>query len=443
MLIEFRTKNYKSFNEELIFSMVPAPKQKGLDYSILIEKIGSKVYKALCSSVIYGPNASGKTNLIGAMEVLKSIVLRGNVKNANEYLSPNIALSKLELIPNAKNKNNKPTMFFINFFENNILFEFKLIIDLGGFLDKNYKRKIIYEHLSVNEKVVFSRNKNELQFGELSFVEKFGILGFDENKSSVISLAKENLQEEELFLTSGFKVMFSSIIVNMITSWFKNKFIIVYRADMLETHKDITKPKKNMIYKDDFNEAARIFGSSFSDVGYIVEDEEAEPTRVSIVGNRAILTDLFESYGTIRFMNMFPLLVSALKNGGTLVIDEFDASIHPMALMNIVNIFHNDEVNVNKAQLIFNTHNPIFLNRNLFRRDEIKFVERDDFTHNSTLYSLSDFGTSGKSGARKQSDYMKNYFISQYGAIKEVDFTPIFEKILKEAESTSYEKEEE
>jgi hypothetical protein len=98
---------------------------------------------------------------------------------------------------------------------------------------------------------------------------------------------------------------------------------------------------------------------------------------------------------------------------------------------------------VNKAQLIFNTHNPIFLNRNLFRRDEIKFVERDELTDNSTLYSLSDFGTSGKSGARKQSDYMKNYFISQYGAIKEVDFTPLFEKILKEAESKSYEKEDE
>ena len=118
-----------------------------------------------------------------------------------------------------------------------------------------------------------------------------------------------------------------------------------------------------------------------------------------------------------------------MQNGGTLIVDEFDASIHPIALMNIINIFHNDDINIHHAQLIFNTHNPIFLNSNLFRRDEIKFVERDDENHFSTLYALSDFGTSGDKGVRKHEDYMKNYFINQYGAVKDIDFTSVFEKI--------------
>jgi hypothetical protein len=100
-----------------------------------------------------------------------------------------------------------------------------------------------------------------------------------------------------------------------------------------------------------------------------------------------------------------------------------------MALMSIINIFHNDDINTKNAQLIFNTHNPIFLNSNLFRRDEIKFVERDDATHYSILYSLSDFGTSGEKGVRRHEDYMKNYFISRYGAIKDIDFTSIFENL--------------
>jgi len=73
MLLEFKTKNYKSFKNELVFSMTPAPKQKGLDFSILNEKIGSKAYKGLCTAVIYGANASGKTNIIGAMEVFKHV----------------------------------------------------------------------------------------------------------------------------------------------------------------------------------------------------------------------------------------------------------------------------------------------------------------------------------------------------------------------------------
>jgi hypothetical protein len=57
-------------------------------------------------------------------------------------------------------------------------------------------------------------------------------------------------------------------------------------------------------------------------------------------------------------------------------------------------------------------------------------VERDDDTHESILYALSDFGTSGERGVRKHEDYMKNYFISQYGAIKDVDFSPLFEEFV-------------
>ena len=76
--------------------------------------------------------------------------------------------------------------------------------------------------------------------------------------------------------------------------------------------------------------------------------------------------------------------------------------------MNIINIFHNDEINIHHAQLIFNTHNPIFLDASLFRRDEIKFVERDEKTNQSVQYSLSDFRTAD--GIRKGEDYMSNYF---------------------------------
>ena len=63
MLLEFSIKNYKSFKDKMTFSMLAAPKQKGLDYSVITKKIGSKTYKVLSSAIIYGPNASGKTNL--------------------------------------------------------------------------------------------------------------------------------------------------------------------------------------------------------------------------------------------------------------------------------------------------------------------------------------------------------------------------------------------
>ena len=115
MLLEFKAKNYKSFKDEMVFSMIPAPKQKGLDYSILNNKIGAKAYKGLCSAVIYGPNASGKTNIIGAMEVFKTIILRGNIRNNGNRNIPNAAVNALELIPNNTNTEKNPVDFSITY----------------------------------------------------------------------------------------------------------------------------------------------------------------------------------------------------------------------------------------------------------------------------------------------------------------------------------------
>lgn len=173
-------------------------------------------------------------------------------------------------------------------------------------------------------------------------------------------------------------------------------------------------------------------------MGYVIDEDDDDAKLVSIFKDKkdkkgaVMAAELFESYGTIRFVNMFLLVIRAILTGGTLVVDEFDAYIHTMALMSIINIFHNDDINIKHAQLIFNTHNPIFLNSNLFRRDEIKFVERDEDYQSSVVYALSDFGTTGEKGVRKHEDYMKNYFVSQYGAIKNIDFTPIFEELISE-----------
>lgn len=433
MLLEFKAKNYKSFKDEMVFSMTPAPKQKGLDYSILNNKIGAKAYKGLCSAVIYGPNASGKTNIIGAMEVFKTIILRGNIRNNGNRNMPNAAANALELIPNNTNTEKEPVDFAITFIDSDILFEYQLSFDIGNFLEYDYERKILSESLSVNKKMVFSRNST-LKFGDFKVINDYLINEFEDNAVGATTLAKNNLNDEELFLMSGFKAMFSAKLVSIITNWLEDKFMVIYRGDILHLVKKFSEPKKQTVYiEKTVNEAARMFGINSNAIGYIVPEDDTETKLCSIFddknANTLIDAEVFESYGTIRFVNMFPLVIYALLNGGTLVIDEFDASIHPMALMSIINIFHNDDINTKNAQLIFNTHNPIFLNSNLFRRDEIKFVERDDATHCSILYSLSDFGTSGEKGVRKHEDYMKNYFISRYGAIKDIDFTSIFENL--------------
>lgn len=433
MLLEFRAKNYKSFKKELVFSMIPAPKQKGLDYSILTEKVGKKSYKALSSAVIYGPNASGKTNIIEAMDTFKNIVLRGNIRNA-EMDSPNIPASTLELIPNNTLTDPEPTSFSIKFINEGILIEYAFSVNLGLFLDKDFDRKITKESLCINENALFNRGE-ELEIFSLDLFKDYLVNTFEQNKESAIAIAGNNLNDEELFLMNGFKNMFSAKIVDIISNWLSFKFWTFLSAYSLYSAPKNLVSKNNPVYRDIvMNEAVKLFGVDSNSIGYVYE-EEGRPAKLCSIFEKTdksvtlIPAESFESHGTVRFLNMFPLITEALLYGKTLVIDEFDASIHPMALMNIINIFHNDEINKNHAQLIFNTHNPIFLNSNLFRRDEIKFVEIDD-AHSSTHYSLSDFGTAGKTGVRQNEDYMRNYFIDRYGAIKDIDFTPIFEKLL-------------
>lgn len=433
MLLQFKTENFKSFLDEMNFSMTPAPKQKDLEYSILEHKIGNKTYKGLCSAIIYGPNASGKTNIISAMDVFKEIVLKGNIRNSDELRSPNISEGKLELIPNNLNRYPKPTKFYIRFVEGELLVEYELKIDLGLFLDRNYQRKIEFESLRINDKTIYERT-DRIEFFNLKSIEKYLINEFRENEDSAKAIARNNLNETELFLTNGFKMMFSSKIVSFILEWFEEKFIVIYRADAAEIKSKLDNTEGGKIFINrTTNDAAKLFGINSNALGYVVPEDGGEPQLCSIFKDNgvAIPAKHFESYGTVRFINIFPLILKALVEGSVLVLDEFDANIHPMALMNIINIFHDDDINKKNAQLIFNTHNPIFLNANIVRRDEIKFVERDDETHLSTHYSLSDFKTSGSNGVRKADDYLKHYFLGRYGAVKDIDFYDLFETLIK------------
>lgn len=435
MLLSFTVSNYKSFKESNTLSMVPAPKQKGLDYSICKEKIGKTSYKALCSTVMYGPNASGKTNIIGAMDTFRAIVLRGNIRNSEEQASPNAAAYSLELIPNKDIS--APVTMAIEFIDNCVKYKYEITLDIGLFLEREKKRKILSETFYVNNVMVFQRGET-IKIGNLSQISSYLIEADISKNRSFADISEKSLLADELFLTGAFKLLFAPKLVQQFTDWISEKFMVIYHANEVQFINRFADPKEKTIYIDTTTQqAAKLFGINSNGIGYFSGDDGTMKL-CSVIDNLniakgkgvVIQSDIYESYGTLRFVNIFPLIIRALDTGSTLVIDEFDASIHPIALMNIINIFHNDEVNTRHAQLIFNTHNPIFLNSNMFRRDEIKFVERDDTTHESSIYALSDFGTSGKNAVRKGDDYMKNYFVDQYGAINNIDFTDVIKDVL-------------
>ena len=403
-----------------------------------IKKQGKDI-KGLCSSVIYGSNAAGKTTVVGAMDTFRSIVLRGNIRNSEDISSSNHAASNLSLVPNQMLTKPEPVEFFIDFVVDKFRIQYGVVMDLGLFLDDKYERKILSEVLTVNGNIIFERKhlgskSVSLKVEPCKDIATLISKTAKADNASAVMIAMEGLDGEELFLTGGFKLIFSQALVKMITDWFTNQFIVVHRADAAHLERRFSNPKENSIYvSETLNNAINLFGVNANPVGYTM-DKDSEAKLVSLIhtgDNQSIAlpADIYESYGTIRFINLFPLVIRALRTGATLVVDEFDASIHPIVFMNILNLFHNDEINIHHAQLIFNTHNPIFLNANLLRRDEIKFVERDSEDHTSTLFALSDFGTAGENGVRKNDDYLKSYLANQYGGIAEVDSSSVFEKL--------------
>ena len=188
MLLEFAIQNYKSFADEAVLSLEPAPKQKGLDYSVHAEKVGGRIVKGLSCAVIYGPNASGKTTLIGAMDTLRAVVSRGNIRDAADLGSMNRAAGQLSLIPNSSAAQPRPVRFRIKFTEQGTLYEYVLEADLGPFGDDAHERSILEESLSVNGTRVFRRKPDSIELDTDPIASRLAT-GLEGKVDAVIDLA--------------------------------------------------------------------------------------------------------------------------------------------------------------------------------------------------------------------------------------------------------------
>ena len=166
MLLSFKTSNFKSFLDEVELKMTPAPKIKGMDYSIIKQTSNKKEIKALSTSIIYGSNASGKTNIVSAMDVFRNIILNGNIRNREKIATPDYAVWRLELIPNFNSLKQEPTTFDIEFNIEDVLVKYGISIDLGNFLAGEYHRKIIREILIIDNKEIYERKEKEISFEE-------------------------------------------------------------------------------------------------------------------------------------------------------------------------------------------------------------------------------------------------------------------------------------
>lgn len=426
MLLNYRLKNFRSFKDDTKISMI-AGLQRTFDEN-LIRKNDKRV---LPSAVIYGANASGKSNIIMSLAVMRNIIVFGSLNKLKDEAD------LLELYPFAHSQDNAPMEFEIEFENNNVQYIYAFTIQVDRF--KKGNRTVVNERLQrmfgKNYHDIFVRNEQKVTIS----TEKKVLNLLDINKDflgAIESRLNQSLDKAGLFLANGFKNVVSSAVADEVIQFFEEKLLVVNdftlkRANLVFSSEELPEDDffawnnllDGFVKSADFGPQDIAFRSSKND-----EDNSANMKLVSIYhceGKEVMLpADLMESRGTLKLVDFAIPFQRLFMAGGVFFLDEFDAAIHSELIKGIIALFHDKSINKNGAQLIFTTHNPIYLNNKIFRRDQILFVEKDAEVYESAVYSLADFGSED---VRNDHNYLINYFKGKYSTLPFIDFLKLFE----------------
>lgn len=435
MLKRFTVENFSSFQKENSLDLTAGRIELNQDHVCNFEKV-----KILKSAVIYGANASGKSNLLKAIDYAKDIVI-DNLENVDTY-KKYFRLDKESL--------NKPTKFEFEIEINNEFFSYGFSLLLN---DKEIVEEWLYEIGKNTPNKIFERNYNEITIGktlEKSEVKKrFDVYIEDmckqQSKLFLSEIANKNLEMKDVQ------------IINDIYNWFDNKLVIIYpdtqyeELSSLRNNSSLAKTIKKYLgefdtgvvdissIKEDFEDTLKNIPNELKK--QIIKDMSKADDNTDVVGtlkmpdgqfytiykdkNNEIVVEKLglvhsneveevfelkdESDGTKRLFDFIPLIGKFSKDY-TIIIDEFDRSLHPKLTKKFFELFYKLNNETSKTQLIVTTHESTLLDQELVRRDEIWFVEKDK-TGASNIFSLNQFKV------RYDSKIEKAYLLGRYGAI--------------------------
>lgn len=423
MLVNFEFSNFRSFKEKTTF-MMKASSQTTFNERL----IRAENKRILPVAVTYGANASGKSNVILAMKCLRDIVLNGNLRSDN--------LLDLEFYPFVHDDECDPIHFCIDFINKNKHFKYEVDIKVEKLIRGT--RKIIYEDLSLitkngSEINLFTRSENEVNIAST----KQALSAMNIKKSFIANISDNlnaNIDGNVLFLTGGFKNIINGEIVDIVTDFFAEKMIIINNFSTGKTAIEIKGNDKVYDFTmwndwlDIFVKAAD-FGPQ--EIRYKLDNREDNELHLYSCyktgkNNRIFVPSyIMESRGTLKMIDFVILFQKCFEEGGILIMDEFDNALHPEIVKGIISLFSDQKLNKNGAQLIFTTHNPIYLNNKIFRRDQIIFIEKDPESYRSALYTLADFGSEE---VRNDENYLTNYFKGKYSSLPYIDFSILLTK---------------
>lgn len=406
MLIEFRVKNFYSIQDEQVFSLVASSQKqhKSNTFQIKNEKL-----TLLKSVAIYGANAAGKSNLIKAFAVMNEIVIKSAVVQRDE---------KLPILPFLLGQNeNEPTEFEMSFLTQGIRYRY-------GF--STTQDKIIKEWLFAypNGRVqqLFLRTYDEKN-NEYTYE--------DRNLTGEKKLWEKSTRENTLFLSTAIQLnnqqlkpvfdWFLLLGISRDSGDFANSFNVTINTfqkqpkELIDYLKAVDLDIENLkIEKQDLEQEApsnipKEMREQFKQFSKVTRFK-VKTTHLNQKGQTIDFNMDLESDGTQKFFTFLGPVLETLRSGRILIIDELHNHLHPSMTRFIIELFHNDKINTKNAQLIFTTHETSVLSKDIFRKDQIYFCEKQNKA--TKIYSMSDF-----KGLRENIDYEKSYLLGRFGAL--------------------------
>ncbi len=421
MLIEFNVTNYRSFLPPQRLQMT-AGSFNDLREENSFETPISSIPRLLRSSVIYGPNASGKSNLFKALFFMQRFVLTSAQGQEGDRVAVDPFLFDSE-------SPNQPSEFEVLFIADGVRYQYGFAAD---------HKRVVHEWLLAYPKGQsqrwFERSWNpETRQDEWYFGSKF---------TGKKKIWQEATRANALFLAAA--VQLNNEQLKPVFYWFRN-LVVIRHQDILDpgfSKRQCLEESGRKLIMEFMNKA----DLSIDDIKSEQQDfcENDLPPEMPREMKNKILTDFpggktirisfahkikdtdavawlpleEESDGTRKLFAYAAPLLDGLAKGRVFLIDELDNSLHPHMLRFLLRLFHSSETNSNNGQLIFTTHNTSVLDKKIMRRDQVWFMEKDK-QNASTLYPLSDFRP------RKHEALEKGYLQGRYGAlpyIGEVNF---------------------
>lgn len=415
MLIEFSVGNYRSFKEPVTFSMVAAnlvAKDKKLDENNVFAV--DDELKLLKSAAVYGANASGKSNLAQALSFMKWFMV-----NSSRETQSTDAIN-VEPFRLSTDTEKEPSYFELVFLMDGKRYRYGFEAD-----NKQIISEWLYYVPKVRETRLFEREKNNFKISKnykangIQKVTRDNALFLSVSAQFNMGIAEDilNFVSDELNIISSSKVDICLIytIDCLINDDNKSDIIqLIKKLDLGIGDIQVEQGDYSIVdalpkdLPDNMKQIARDLKkaeAAFIDTIHHKFDKDGNHQSV---GKFNLKTD--ESEGTQKLFALSGLLINTLKEGDTLIIDEFDSSLHLFINTAIVELFNSKQANPNNAQLIFMTHDTNLLSNKLFRRDQIWFTEKNRYGA-TDLYSLAEYKI--RNDASFENDYIKG----KYGAI--------------------------